>query len=120
MIPQGQRNVGFIIGGVVLVGALLGAYFVVRAPQTKPRGRVPDAQTKTISIPIEGMTCASCVAHVKQRLKSIEGVSEVEVSLEHRNVRVRYVDAQVSEERLAAAINDLGYKAGTSITEKTQ
>ena len=113
-----RRRIGFMIGAVAFV--LVGVYFLARTPQNKPRAVVSDATTKTITIPIEGMTCASCVAQVKQKLKSIDGVSEVEVSLEYRQARVRYAKAQVSEERLTAAINKLGYKAGRPTIEKAK
>jgi copper chaperone CopZ len=43
----------------------------------------------------------------------MDGVVEVEISLEHRNAWIRYVEGKVSPERLVAAINQLGYKAGT-------
>lgn len=118
MNTEKHWRIGFMIGALVLV--LLGAYFVVLAPQEKPREVISDATAKTITIPIEGMTCASCVAQVKQKLKSMDGVSEVEVSLEHRQARVRYAEARVSEERLAAAINKLGYKAGIPTIEKAK
>src|SRR5438445_74763 len=36
----------------------------------------------TVAIPIEGMTCASCAAQVKKALRALDGVSDVEVSLE--------------------------------------
>ena len=52
------------------------------------------------------------VRRVKQTLKGIAGGQSVEVNLEHRNVQVRYLDGRVSPERLVAAINQLGYKAG--------
>lgn len=72
-----------------------------------------NSPTKTIFIPIEGMSCQACAARVKSTLKEIDGVVEVEISLEHRDVRVRYVEDKTSPERLVAAINQLGYKAGT-------
>jgi copper chaperone CopZ len=34
-----------------------------------------------LSLPIEGMTCASCVAHVEGALKRVPGVSAVSVNL---------------------------------------
>ena len=72
-----------------------------------------NAVMKTVTIPIEGMSCSACAARVKRTLKAMDGVAEVEISLEHRNARVRYVEGKVSPERLVAAINQLGYKAGT-------
>ena len=72
-----------------------------------------NAVIKTVTIPIEGMSCSACAARVKRTLKAMDGVAEVEISLEHRNARVRYVEGKVSPERLVAVINQLGYKAGT-------
>lgn len=71
--------------------------------------------TKSILIPIGGMSCGACAASVKKTLKAIDGVVEVEISLEHRNGRVRYMEGKVSPGRLVAAINQLGYKAGTPL-----
>ncbi|MEW5976384.1 MAG: heavy-metal-associated domain-containing protein [Acidobacteriota bacterium] len=118
MNTKEHRWIGFMIGAVVLV--LLGAYSVARRPQEEARDVISKAPAKTIAIPIEGMTCASCVAQVKQKLKSIDGVSEVEVSLEHRQALVRYTEARVSEEPLTAAINKLGYKAGIPTIQKAK
>ncbi|TMB46371.1 MAG: heavy-metal-associated domain-containing protein [Deltaproteobacteria bacterium] len=66
----------------------------------------------TVAIPIEGMTCASCAAQVKKALRALDGVSDVEVSLEHRIARVRYTADKVKPEDLVGAIDRLGYKAG--------
>lgn len=68
---------------------------------------------KTVTIPVEGMSCVACAARVKKTLKNMPGVQAVQLSLEHRNAQVTYVEGQQSPERLAAAINQLGYKAGT-------
>jgi len=38
-------------------------------------------QDKRITLPIEGMTCASCVSHVEKALQGVPGVSEVSVNL---------------------------------------
>ncbi|MBI3950075.1 MAG: heavy-metal-associated domain-containing protein [Acidobacteria bacterium] len=107
-----------VTGALLALGVAVGTYVAVRTTQEQPPATVSNAQAKTVTIPIEGMTCAACVASVKKTLKSMDGVTEVEVSLEHRRARVRYLDAQVSPERLVAAINELGYKAGTATEEK--
>lgn len=72
--------------------------------------------TKTVTIPIGGMSCSACAARVKRTLKAMDGVVEAEINLEHRNARVRYVEGNVSPERLVATINELGYKGGTPRT----
>ncbi len=37
--------------------------------------------TKTITLPVTGMTCASCVGRVEKNLKKVGGVSETSVNL---------------------------------------
>lgn len=108
------------IGALLLFSVALGTYFVMRTPQERPPASISDLRAKTVTIPIEGMTCASCVARVKKTLKSIDGVVEIEVSLEHRDAQVRYLEAKVSPERLAAAINELGYRAKAPTEERTR
>lgn len=68
---------------------------------------------KSVLIPIEGMTCGVCAARVRKTLKAIDGVTDAAVDLEHRNARVNYVETKTSSDQLIAAINKLGYKAGT-------
>ena len=100
-----------LIGVVALVTAILlgsGALSNLSA-QT-----AATPQIKTVSIPVEGMSCVSCAARVKRTVKGIEGVQHVEVSLEHREAVVRFSPDKVTPERLEAAINELGYKAGKS------
>lgn len=67
---------------------------------------------KFIEIPIEGMSCMSCVANVKKTLSAIDGVKNVTVSLKDKNARIKYDTQKVSPKVLAEAINKLGYKAG--------
>lgn len=75
-------------------------------------------ETKTVRIPVQGMNCVVCAASVKKALQSIDGVQEAEISLERREARVRYyVEGKVSPEQLVAAVNQLGYKAGTPVPE---
>jgi copper chaperone CopZ len=70
------------------------------------------AATRTLVIPVEGMSCAACAARVKTALASIGGVSDVEVSLVERRARARFDPARVSPAQLVAAIDSLGYRAG--------
>ena len=70
------------------------------------------ADMKTLVMPVEGMSCVACAARVKQALKDIDGVADVEVNLADRNARVRFAPSKVSPDRLVAAVNRLGYRAG--------
>lgn len=68
----------------------------------------------TTRIPIEGMSCMSCVATVKKALSSIEGVNEVSVNLQEKNTVVKFDEGLTSAEQLKTAINKAGYKAGNA------
>jgi len=76
------------------------------------------AATKAAFIPVEGMSCISCASTVKRTVKGMNGVTAVEVSLEQRGVKVRYVASTVTPEQMATAINHAGYKAGTPRPER--
>jgi Cu+-exporting ATPase len=64
--------------------------------------------TKT-TLSVEGMTCASCIEQVTEAL-AIDGVGHVEVNLDTGKVQVEH-DAQVSQGRLIAALQQVGYDA---------
>ena len=68
---------------------------------------------KTVDIPVEGMSCVVCAATIRKTVRSLGGVSRVEVSLEKRTARVTYAAGRISPDRIAAAVDELGYKAGT-------
>ena len=64
---------------------------------------------KEIELKIEGMSCMHCVNTVKRALSEIDGVLEVEVSLEKRTARVK-LDKEVPFETLREAVQQWGYK----------
>lgn len=67
---------------------------------------------KKVIIPIEGMSCMSCVATIKKALSGMDGIKEVNVSLKDKNATVKFDPKKVTPEQLQEAINKLGYKAG--------
>lgn len=67
---------------------------------------------KSIELPIEGMSCMSCVANVKKTLTSIDGVIETNVSLQDKKATIKFDPTKVKPLQLQEAINKLGYKAG--------
>ena len=98
-----------LLSFAAVVIVLVAVSFAAGNSESKPDG----SHLQTVSIPVEGMSCMSCAARVKQTLKRIEGVQHVEVSLEHREAVVRFLPEKVSPERLKSAVDALGYKAGT-------
>ena len=48
------------------------------------------AITNSIDIPIQGMTCASCVNRVEKAIRSVEGVEAANVNLATEQARVEF------------------------------
>lgn len=65
-----------------------------------------------IKIPVDGMVCSACQSTVKKAIKSLNGVRDVEVSLENKNALITYYPDLVKPEQFQKAINDKGYTAG--------
>ncbi len=64
-------------------------------------------------LPIEGMTCASCVARVERALRKVPGVAEASVNLATEAASVR-AGAQTNLAQLRSAIEGAGYAVGES------
>jgi P-type Cu+ transporter len=64
-----------------------------------------------ITLPIEGMSCASCQVHVQDALGEIRGVKQATVNLITRDATVSFDPAVVSAQELVSKLNDIGYKA---------
>jgi Cu+-exporting ATPase len=65
----------------------------------------------SLTLDIEGMTCASCVSRVERVLKAQPGVDEASVNLATESAQVRYMAGAVTPEALAAAVTKAGYFA---------
>lgn len=61
------------------------------------------------TLKIEGMVCGNCVKHVDKALREIQGVEQVEVSLEDKSAKVQ-MGCTLSDDVLKAAIEDAGYQ----------
>jgi len=66
--------------------------------------------TKQITLPIIGMTCASCVAHIEGALNNLSGVEKAIVNLGAAKANVEYDPARVSPAQMFSAVTDVGYE----------
>ncbi|RMH74264.1 MAG: hypothetical protein D6675_00085 [Gemmatimonadetes bacterium] len=64
-----------------------------------------------VTLSVEGMTCAGCVAHVQHALIEIDGVQSAVVDLAHKQATVTYDDRHVHPAELVEAIAKAGYSA---------
>src|SRR2546426_447696 len=77
------------------------------------RSQAMNASTKAgmaIDLPVQGMTCASCVGRVERALKKVEGVQSASVNLATERALVTLAgSADVAA--LVAAVHKAGYEA---------
>src|SRR5690242_15526619 len=62
-----------------------------------------------VTLPVTGMTCASCVRRIEKALGRVDGVREASVNLATERARVVYDPQVASPERLRAAVEKAGY-----------
>ncbi|MBU0727654.1 heavy metal translocating P-type ATPase [Patescibacteria group bacterium] len=67
--------------------------------------------SKTITLRITGMTCASCVLHIENDLKELDGIEEAVVNLPLKNGSVTFDPNKLGEKEILAAIKKAGYTA---------
>lgn len=63
----------------------------------------------TTSIRIDGMTCQSCVRNIQSTLTSVEGIIEIEISLEEAKGTVKFDAKTISVEKIVEHIDDMGF-----------
>ena len=69
-----------------------------------------DVSTRSESLPIAGMTCASCVAHVEGALAKTPGVLSVSVNLATEKAMVEYIPTVAGLADFRRAVADVGYE----------
>lgn len=60
---------------------------------------------------IEGMTCGHCVQSLTEGLSGLEGVRQVEVSLETGQASVEYDEGLLDTDAIRAKVQEIGYRA---------
>jgi len=66
-------------------------------------------KAECLTIPIEGMSCASCVARIEQGLQAVEGVIRASVNLATEQATVEYLPRVTGPAALHDTIRSLGY-----------
>ena len=77
-----------------------------------PASVAPAPAAGNLLLPIEGMTCASCVMRIEKALSKVPGVREASVNLATEQARVVFDPAAVGPEQLHAAVTRAGYTVG--------
>ncbi len=64
---------------------------------------------KKYSEKIEGMHCATCAINIKDRIASLDGVSNATVNYASKQINVEYDEKKINEQDFKKEIKDLGY-----------
>ena len=64
-----------------------------------------------IQLNIQGMTCASCVAHVEKGIKKTEGIDMAAVNLATEKATISYDPKETDVEHIIKSVVDAGYSA---------
>jgi Cu+-exporting ATPase len=89
--------------------SLLSEEEVKKAVEKAGYGIAEKQITKQVVIPIEGMTCASCVARIEKAVGRLSGVRDVSVNLATERADVVYLPGAVRLSEIKKTIAGLGY-----------
>jgi Cu+-exporting ATPase len=63
-----------------------------------------------VTLPVQGMSCASCVGKVQSALSHVPGVTRAHVNFAAEKATVEYISGQVTVKDLSEAVEAIGYK----------
>ncbi len=69
-----------------------------------------EVPTETVILPIGGMTCASCAAHVEEALRALPGVVSASVNLATEKATVTFIPGVVGIPDFKRAVAEAGYE----------
>ncbi|MBK8805895.1 MAG: heavy-metal-associated domain-containing protein [Bacteroidales bacterium] len=69
------------------------------------------AQAETSEVKLScNVTCNGCKSNIEQKMKSVEGVSTVEASVENKEVTVKFDPAKTDAVKISSALKTAGYE----------
>jgi P-type Cu+ transporter len=86
--------------------------FPVEPPATPQPAPTPHRDSVELSLPVQGMTCASCVRRIEKALVKVAGVQEASVNLATEKARVVFNPSVANLDHLKAAVEKAGYGVG--------
>ncbi|MEW5849011.1 MAG: heavy-metal-associated domain-containing protein [Myxococcota bacterium] len=93
----------------LLLTTLLGLTGAPLAGCEQIQGGTVQEQATTAVLSVDGMTCESCAASIKEALAKVDGVKGTEVDVAGKKATVQYVAGKCSVEQIVKVVSDLGY-----------
>ncbi len=81
--------------------------------------RAPSAEAagETLTLPVEGMTCASCAGRVERAILAVPGVESASVNLATERAEVSFAPGRTDRRAVADAVFRAGYIPGSQTVE---
>lgn len=76
-------------------------------------------KTTKISLPVEGMTCASCVARVEKAVSKVDGIKNVSVNLATEKVSFEMENGHTDLTDIVNTVEEAGYKLDITSINKS-
>lgn len=68
-------------------------------------------EIKNACLNVEGMTCSACAVTIKSAIKKLDGIKNIQVSLEKKNAIISYDSAFTNSNEIKSKIDSIGYMA---------
>lgn len=69
------------------------------------------SEIKNACFNVEGMTCSACTVTTKSAIKKLDGIKNIQVSLEKKNAIISYDSAITNSKEIKSKIDSIGYMA---------
>ena len=69
-----------------------------------------EAGLEKVTLPVQGMSCASCVEKVQKALSQVPGVIQADVNFATEKATVKYIPGQATVKDMSEAVEAIGYK----------
>lgn len=100
----------------ILVSALAAMILFTVSADAKVKNNKKDAEVTFIT----SIDCPSCVKKLEAKLPFEKGVKDLEINLEERTIWFRYNPKKTTKEKLAKAIENLGFTATEKVEESVE
>lgn len=94
----------------LLCAVMLTAGMQVSVAQDKTQKK-KDSNKETVELLVEGMHCQNCQKKIEKNIAYEKGITDLEVDLENKTVKVSYKKNKTTLEKIQAAFKKLGYEA---------
>lgn len=98
-----------LVSGLLITFPYYSNFLYARQNNTAVDGPLPKT-LKTVSLSIQGMSCAGCTSHIDGGLGGVSGIVNVTTSFEKATTVVKYDSDIISADSISKKIRKIGYR----------